>query len=250
MIPAASQAWRPEISPLLVCGHPAVRLLVTLLLVVTVMAVPPVGLVAVGGLVLLGLQAGGLRWRRLPAVLAPWWPVALLVLGVHTLTATDAAPLWRPSLVGLGRGLVLLARLGVMMAAMGVAMRSLSVRDLTVAARWILRPLRVLGLDTRHLGLTLAVALGTAPRTQAEASRLQMCLRLRQPAGRRRTPWRRFQESLQVVPPLMDGLARRAETLPLMLAHRIPAQAEPVPRPPWWQLAPLVIWCAALIWLS
>ena len=35
MIPAASQAWRPEVSPLLMSGHPAVRLLATLLLVVS-----------------------------------------------------------------------------------------------------------------------------------------------------------------------------------------------------------------------
>ena len=249
MIPAASQIWRPRTSASGDGGHPAVRLLVALLAVITVMIVPPLRLVVPAVLLLGALHGAGLRWRRLPAVLVPWWPVVVLVLAVHTLTATDAAPLWRPSLVGLGRGLAVLARLALMMMIMGLAGRSLSVRDLTVAARWLLRPLRVVGLDTRHLGLTLAVALGTAPRIQAEAARLQMCRRLRQPAGGRRTPWRRFRESIQVVPPLMDGLARRAETLPLMLAHRIPAQAEPVPRPPWWQLAPLVVWSAVLIWL-
>jgi len=248
VIPAASHAWRATAPTRLTRGHPAVRLLATLLMIVTVVVVPAGWLPLPALLVVLGLQLAGFCWRRLPALVAPWASVALLVLLVHTLTTTAAAPLWHPSLLGLQRGLVVLARLATMLAAVASAGRALPVRDLTVAARWCLRPLRLVGVDTRHLGLTLAVALGTAPRTQAEAVRLQACLRLRRPVARRRTPWRVFGERLQVVPPLMDGLARRAETLPLMLAHRVPADAEPVTRPPWWQLAPLVAWCAALIW--
>lgn len=248
MIPASTRTWRSAPPHGRAPGHPAVRLLAVVLLVVTSMVVAPRWLPVPALLVLNGLHLAGLRWRRLPALLVPWSLPALVVLAAHTVSATDAAPLWQPSLVGLGRGLIILARLALVLGAVALADRLMSVRDLTTAVAWLLRPLRPLGVDTRHLGLTVAVALGTAPRTRVESERLVACLRLRRPAAARR-PWHRFSDRVRVVPPLMDGIMRRAETLPLALAHRVPAEASPAGAVPWYQFLPLAIWAVSLWWL-
>jgi len=248
MIPEASRTWSSPPPHGRAPGHPAVRLLAVVLLVVTSMVVAPRWLPVPALLVLNGLHLAGLRWRRLPGLLVPWWLPAVVVLAAHSVSATDAAPLWQPSLVGLGRGLIILVRLALVLGSVALADRLMSVRDLTTAVAWLLRPLRPLGVDTRHLGLTLAVALGTAPRTRAESERLTACLRLRRPVARRR-PWHRFSDWLRVVPPLMDGIMRRAETLPLALAHRVPAEASPAGVVPWYQFLPLAIWAVSLWWL-
>lgn len=248
MIPAATRTWRTPPPHGHTPGHPAVRLLAVLLLMVTSMLVAPQWLPVPALLVFNGLHLAGLRWRRLPALAAPWSLLALVVVAAHTVSATDAAPLWHPSLAGLGRGLLTVVRLALVLGTVALADRLMSVRDLTAAVAWWLRPLRPLGVDTRHLGLTLAVALGTAPQTRVEAERLLACLRLRRPVAGRRF-WHRFGDRLRVMPPLMDGIMRRAETLPLALAHRVPAEDPPDAAAPWYQFLPLVAWALALGWL-
>lgn len=248
MIPAANRGWRGAPSPALTAGHPAVRVMGALLLVATVLLADPIALGPLAVLVGGTLHLAGLAWRRLPRLLAAWAPLALLVVAAHTVSATDAAPLWHPSRDGLARGLLTVLRLATVLGVVAVAARALPLRDLTVGLRWWLGPLRVVGVDTRYLGLTLAVALGTAPRTQAEAARLLACLQLRRPPARR-TPWRALMDRLLIVAPVMDGLARRAETLPLVLAGRAGGAPAPVDRPPWPQLGLLGAWCAGLVWL-
>ncbi len=247
MIPAAVQAWRPVAQLPLQSRHPVFRLGAAMLAIVSALALPAWALTAPA--VALGVVLGraGLRGRRLPLLLRPWLPIVAVVLVVHAITATEAAPLWHPSWLGLERGLLALARLALMLAATALAMRLLPLPDLTAAVDWFLRPLRPLGVDSRHLGLTLAVAFGTAPRTQAEAGRIQACLRLRRADGRRRRRGLHLRERLMVVPPLMEGLARRAETLPLALGGRVPdASVGRIPLP-WRQATVLLIWLALLI---
>lgn len=247
MIPTATRTWRQGVVARPSVGHPAVRLLAVVLLIVTCMVVAPRWLPAAALLVVNGLHLAGLRWRRLPGLTRPWLIPGLIVVLAHTVSATDTAPLWQPSLTGLGRGLLTLARLALVLGTVSLAGRLMSLQDLTAALRWWLRPLRPLGVDSRHLGLTLAVTLGTAPRTLAEADRLAACLRLRRPPGPRR-PWHGFSERLRVIPPLMDGLIRRAETLPLALAHRTPVETGG-DGAPWYQFLPLATWAVALVWL-
>lgn len=220
-----------------------------LLLVATVLLAAPTALAPLVVLVGGSLHLAGLAWRSLPRLLAAWAPLALLVVAAHTVSATDAAPLWHPSHEGLVRGLLTVLRLATVLGVVAVAGRALPLNDLTVGLRWWLGPLRVVGVDTRYLGLTLAVALGTAPRTQAEAARLLACLQLRRPPARR-TPWRALMDRLLIVAPVMDGLARRAETLPLVLAGRAQATRTPPGRPSWPQLGLLAVWCAGLVWLA
>ncbi|MEZ4389232.1 MAG: hypothetical protein R3D98_16930 [Candidatus Krumholzibacteriia bacterium] len=248
MIPAAGRAWRNGSATLPFTAHPAVVVMGVLLLVITCMAARARWLPLPALAVAVGLARAGLRWRALPALLAPWSLLAAVVLAAHTVSATDVAPLWHPSLTGLARGTITLGRLALVLATVALAGRFLSLRDLTTAFGWWLGPLRRFGVDTRHLGLTVAVALGTAPRTLAEADRLVACLRLRRRAGARR-PWQAFTDHVRAVPPLMDGLMRRAETLPLALAHRVPADATRIPGPPWYQFVPLAAWLAALVWV-
>jgi len=246
MIPVASRLWTPAERLPLDRVHPAARLGGGVLAVATSLLAPPLALMPLAALVAwfllrAGLRAGGLlRWLR------PWWPVAMLVLVIHTLTTTDAAPLFHPSAVGLLRGLLALARLALMLGAMALITRVLPLPDLVAALGWWLRPLRCFGADTRHLGLTLAVALGTAPRAQAEARRILACVRLRRGDGRRRRGLQ-LRQRLQVIPPLMEGIIRQGESLPLAVAGRLPAQPERPARLPWPQGVVLVAWAALLV---
>ena len=50
-----------------------------------------------------------------------------------------------------------------------------------------------------------------------------------------------------MIPPLMEGIARRAETLPLALAGRLPAQSDRAARLPWFQGLVLAAWTALLV---
>jgi energy-coupling factor transporter transmembrane protein EcfT len=249
LIPAASQIWIPTESLPMQTLHPACRLGLGVLAIMTAVLGPPSSLlplfVAIGWL----LARAGVDGRRLASSLIAWWPIVLLVLAVHTFTTTAAAPLGHPSLLGLARGGLALVRVGAMVAALMLLMRLLPLPDLVQAFGWWLRPLRVFGVDTRHVGVTLAVAVGTAPRTRSEADRILACLRLRRSDGRPRRGFR-LRERLQVLPPLMEGLARRAETLPLALAGRLPRTAAALPALPWPQGLMLVGWTALLVVLG
>jgi energy-coupling factor transporter transmembrane protein EcfT len=246
MIPAAGGLWRPTDPLPLRDVHPATRLGGGVLAVLTALLAPAPALVPLLSLVGWLLVRAGLRPGGLAGWLTPWWPVALLVVLVHAVTATDAAPLFRPSLVGLGRGGLALIRLSTMLLSMALLMRLVPLPDLVGGLSWWLRPLRPLGVDTRHLGVTLAVALGTAPRTQAEAARLLACLRLRTADGRPRRGLR-LRDRLRVLPPLMEGIVRRGETLPLALAGRVGLDpVAPVPLP-WRQGLVLTVWSVLLV---
>jgi len=249
MIPAASQLWTP-VDPLpLSTLHPASRVGAGVLAVLTALLAPPPLLLPLAMVIAWLLHRGGLQGAGLGGWLRAWWPVALVIVAIHTLTTTAAAPLGQPSLTGALRGGLALARLAVMLGSMALLSRVLPLPDLVVALGWWLRPLRRLGVDTRHLGVTLAVALGTAPRTQAEAGRILACMRLRTADGRPRRGLR-LRERLRVVPPLMEGLARRGETLPLALAGRLPRAEAPLPRLPWSQGLVLLAWIALLVLAS
>jgi len=247
MMPAASQLWTP-VDPLpLSTLHPASRAGAGVLAVLTALLAPPPLLIPLAVVVVWLMRRAGMRGAGLGGWLRAWWPVALMIVAIHTLTTTAAAPLGQPSLTGALRGGLALTRLAIMLGAMALLSRVLPLPDLVVALGWWLRPLRPLGVDTRHLGVTLAVALGTAPRTQAEAGRILACLRLRTADGRPRRGLRlRLRERLRVIPPLMEGLARRGETLPLALAGRLPRTEAPLPRLPWPQGLVLLAWIVLL----
>jgi energy-coupling factor transporter transmembrane protein EcfT len=249
VIPTASDVWsarRPwAASPL----HPAVRLAAVLLLIASTMMAGPWPLLGLALVAAAGLRTVGLRWSRLPGVVAPWLWLVAGVFVIHAVTATDVAPLGRPTWTGLGRGLLILGRLAVVLGFVAVAGRLFPLDDLVAALAWWLRPLRPLGVDATHLGLAVAVALGTVPRVRAEGQRLLACQRLRQPPSRR-TPWRWLALRLRVIPPLIDGLMRRAESVPLVVAWRLPADAPSITSPPAWQWAPLTAWLVVLVWLA
>ena len=247
MIPAASGLWHASTRLPLAGLHPASRLGLAVLAILTALAAPAAALLALAPVVAWLLWRAGMRAVGLARWLRPWWPLALVVLAVHTLTATDIAPLGRPTVAGAARGLVALARVAVMLQVMALAGRVLPLGDLVAALGWWLRPWRPLGLDNRLLGVTLAVAAGTAPRAQAEAARMAHCLRLRTGDGRRPGPWRRLANHWRVLPPLMENLARRSETVPLAVAGRLPADAPDTGAPTWAQGALLAGWTLLLV---
>jgi energy-coupling factor transporter transmembrane protein EcfT len=246
VIPASQQAWRPVASLPLQGLHPAAVLTGGVLAMLSALLVPAPWLLLV--IVLLGWlliragwrPAGGLRLLRL------WAPLLLVVLAAHAVSAADAAAVGRPSWTGLGRGLLALVRLGAMLAAASLTRRSLPLAALSTALAWWLRPLRWCGLRSEHLNVVLAVAVSTAPRTLAEARRLQDCLRLRRADGRQRRRGLDLRGRWLVVPPLMEGLVRRAETLPLAVAGRIVPEPERPPRLPLVQALGLLAWVVVL----
>lgn len=252
MIPAGQPAFRPrEADAASGCWHPAARLGAGVLAVATAILVPPAGVAALLALEALLLQRAGLRWARLPGLARPWCGLAVLVLLVHALTAVDAAPLGRPSWVGLERGAVALLRIVAMGAAVALVRRSLSLADLVAGLGIWTAPLRPLGVDPARLGLVLAVAFGSVPRVLDEGHRAEAALRLRRsgtagrPASRRRR--RRWRDRAAVLVPALENLARRAETMPLALAGRVPpprAASRPLP---WLQGAALAAWAAVLV---
>jgi len=246
LIPVADRAWAPCRRRPLAGVHPATRLAGGVLAVLTALLAPAGWLVPLAAALLVLLREAGARTSGLGGQLRAWWPVALLVLAAHAVTATDIAPLWHPSWTGLLRGLLTLARLALMLGFTALAVRLLPLGDLVAALGWWLRPLRPLGVDTRHLGLVLAVALGTAPRVHADADRIGACLRLRRGAGRRRR-WLDLRGRLLVVPPLMEGLVRRAETLPLAMAGRVPVAPLAPRRLAAAEALVLLAWTAALV---
>lgn len=245
MIPAAQSAWRPQAALPLAAWHPAAVSGGVVLAVLWALLVPAVWLVPLAGLLAWLLKGAGWRpgygWR----LLRLWAPLLLVVLAAHTVSAADAAAIGRPSWTGFGRGLLALGRLGLMLGAVGLGRRLLPLPRVGEALAWWARPWRRLGADVDQLNLVLAVAAGTAPRTLAEASRLHACLRLRCADGRtRRRRWH-LRERWLVVPPLMEGLARRAESLPLALAGRTGAAPAATPLPAG-QAAVLIGWAVVL----
>lgn len=245
MIPApafAAAEMRPTRLGLL---HPAIRLGGGLLGIVTVFVVPP-PLVPVAALVpALMLAATGLDAGRQFRALAAWWPVGLLVLLVHVLTTTSAAPLGHPSLAGLKSGLTALARVAGSAAWLAVLVRTTSLDELVTATRWWGAPLRSLGLRDDDLPLVLVVALGTAPTVLGEARRIEAVLRLRR-GGRNAGPLSRARDRARVVVPLLETLTRRGEAMALGLRRRRPVGvAGSGPR--WTARLALLVWATALV---
>lgn len=249
MMPTVTTVWAARPGACLQAGHPASRLAASLLLIITAMAASAPVLAALSLLVVVGLTAGGLIWSRVPRLLLPWLGLGLVVLTIHTLTATDVAPLGEPTGTGLVRGLVVLWRLAVVLAVVAVAGRTLPLEDLIVALAWWLRPWRRFGVSATNVGLAIAVALGTASGVRDESRRLLACQRLRRPPGRL-TPWRWLRLRLRVVPPLVDTLIRRSESLPLVVAWRLPVEEPVAIAPAWPELGLLLGWTAALVWLA
>lgn len=251
MIPAGQPAFQPRPDPASGRWHPAARLGAGGLAVVSAILLPATWVAA-----LLAVEAGllgraGLRWRRLPGMLRPWLGLAALVLVVHAVTAADAAPLGRPSWTGLGRGGVALLRIVAMAAALGLLRRALPLPDLVAGLGVWVRPLRPLGVDAAHLGLVLAVAFGAAPRVLDEGRRAEAALRLRRAgtAGRplSRRGRQRWRDRAAVVVPALESLLRRAESMPLALAGRVPSSVGPARPLPWLQGAVLAAWTALLV---
>ncbi len=178
-----------------------------------------------------GLAVAGWRPGHLGGLLRPWLPIALLVLVIHILTTTSAAPLGHPSLTGLGRGLAALTRLAGILMGLALLQGVLEVDDLVSGLAWWLRPLDGRLVPVRDLGLMMAVALGTAPRVLSEGRRLQGVIRLRRGGREPRIVQRfsrRVRDQVAVVVPLLEGMARRAETISLTLRLRRPGTGTPL----------------------
>lgn len=246
MIPDGRQSWRPVADLPLQRLHPAAVLAGGVLAILSALLLPPPWLLPLAVALASLLVRAGWRPKGGLRLLRVWSPLLFVVLAAHTLSAADAAAVGRPSWTGLGRGLLALARLGEMLAAATLTRRLLPLASLSTALAWWLRPLRWCGLRSEHLNVVLAVAVSTAPRTFAEARRLQDCLRLRRADGRsRRGP--DLSGRWLLVPPLMEGLVRRAESLPLAVAGRIAPHPDRAPRLPWRQALGLLAWTVLLI---
>jgi energy-coupling factor transporter transmembrane protein EcfT len=234
VIPGAAFAAAPTRATRLGSLHPAVRLAWLVVGVVLAMTAPWPAVAALAALACLGLASAGLGAGAQARRLRPWLPMAALALLVHTLTTTAAAPLGHPSWAGAAAGARALLRLGATVAMLNLHLRTGSLDDLVAALGWWLQPLARLGLRVDDLGLAVAVACGTVPQVVGEGRRLQAVGRLRGHAaglttggGRRQRwrPWRRWLEDARLVVPLLETLARRAETLELALRGRRPLVA-------------------------
>ncbi|MFN2370979.1 MAG: CbiQ family ECF transporter T component [Candidatus Krumholzibacteriia bacterium] len=252
MIPGPALAPAAVRTTLLVGVHPGVRILGAGLAVATLYLLPPVLAVPAAAAVALLAAAAGLGPRRQAAGLVRWWPVAVLVLAVHALTHTAAAPLGRPSWAGLAAGAVALLRIAAAAGVLAVLVRTTGLDELVGGLRWCTGPLRRLGWRDEDLGLVLAVALGTAPALLGEARRVAAVGELRRhgPAGApRRGPLARVRDRAAVVVPLLEALGRRAEALSLSLRRRRPRDPD-TGRPPAGQVAIVVLWSLALVALT
>lgn len=241
------QAW----NPVLVFGGLILGLAGCLVL-------PP--LLLGGTLVILtgALARTGLGWHAQVRAARPWLPMLALILLIHIFTTLSAAPLGTPTLAGLVAGLLALLRLACTFGWLGLYSRLATQDDLVVAVRWWLRPLEKVGVPIGDLGLVLAVALGTAPVVLGEGRRIETSLKLRRTGPRREGPsrgtgrWQRWRRSLQdralVAVPLLESLARRADTLTLSLRSRRPGQEQdPALTVPLVGLGLLLLWLLALV---
>lgn len=239
--------------------HPVLRLGVLVLAVASCLAAAPVALAPLAALVALGLARTGLPLGDQLRSLRPWLPVAIFILAVHVLTTTAAAPLGRPSWAGAWAGLTALLRVAASVGCLALYGRIASLDETVGALRWWLRPLEKLGFPGEDLGLVLAVALGTAPVVAGEGRRIETAVRLRrsgpaaagtagQPASLPRRWLIRLLDRARVAVPLMEALARRAETLSLSLRSRRPVGgAEGWDRPPLVGLGLLLGWLGLLV---
>ncbi len=238
--------------------HGAIRLAVLFLGLATLMTLPslvlPVAVLAMGV---------ALRWTNMTAsqqlhLIKPWWPMALIVLTVHAITGCfNAGQLVSDGLVS---GLVTLGRILLCLGLLSFFLRVTSLDETVAAVHFWCKPLRVVGVQTHHLGLVLAVALGTAPVVQEEGRRIQTVVRMRRslekPIGARSRIvrwWSSLQEWGHLVLPIMESLGRRADTLSLSLSSRMPAepsegQISPGPGPG--SLVVVALWFLGLLWFT
>ena len=241
--------------------HPALKLGGLLLGLASCLMAPPM-LLMVMLLTLVALLRGtGLSLGSQLNGVRPWLPMAAIILLVHTLTTTAAAPLGTPTVAGLLAGLRALLRVSCTVTWLALYTRITSLDDLVSGVRWWLRPLEKLGLSVQNLGLVLAVALGTAPMVLGEGRRIETAVRLRR-SGVVGSPgqdggWspvrlaRRQMDRVYVVVPLMESMGRRVETLSLSLRSRRPDSGLQVAvRPPAAGLALLLAWLVLLVWLG
>ena len=238
--------------------HPAARLGILLLGWASILLLHWPAAAAVLALVVAGLVRAGWSGRDLLRAGRPWWPVAALVLAVHAVTATAAAPLGRPSWAGLMAGLLALTRVAAAMTWLGLFIRTTELDDLVTAVQWWLRPLARLGVPAADLGLVLAVAMGTVPLALSEGRRMAAVTRLRRhaPPGfcpsrpARRTPWVLIRDRAEAVVPLLESLARRSDAVALSLRPRRPQPGVGGPPPPVGQALLLIGWTAVVLWLA
>ena len=206
MMPAPAFAARPARPTAITRLRPATRLAVLGLGLLTSIALPASFLVLWLILLVLLLSRSGVTVSDLVGAAAPWWPLAVVIVVIHTLTTTEAAPLGHPSWTGAVAGLVALARVATTILCLWLFMRSGDLTELTAGLSWWLQPLRPLIGDPVRVGVVLAVALGAAPRALADARRIDAVVRLRRAvattaaadrndtAGRERLqpPWTRW----------------------------------------------------------
>lgn len=226
MIAAASFGLAPARPTPLGRLRPATRLALLALVLALVLTVPWPVVAALAAAFIAQLRATGLGVRDLWRQASPWLPMAVLALGVHTLTTTSAAPLGHPSWAGVAAGAVALLRLATSLAAMGAYQRSGSLDDLVAGISWWAAPLRRVGLAVDDLGLVVAVACGTVPQVIGEGRRLCVVDDLRRcgPGGARRRGLA-WLDRARLVAPLLETLGRRAEALEVALRGRRPATA-------------------------
>jgi len=249
MIPGPAFAASTVRTPVLTAAHPAVRFGGCVLGLATCFVVPAAVAPAVALVASLMAARTGLGPAHQVRALRAWRPIALLVLGVHTLTTTAAAPLGHPSLAGLVAGVVALLRVAASAGVLSVFMRTTNLDELVGGLRWWVHPLRRIGVDDEDLGLVVAVAMGTAPGMLGEARRIEAVTRLRStgPDGAvRRSRLDRVVDRARVVAPVLESLGRRAEALSLSLRRRRP-RTPALGGPPAGQLIVLVLWLVALV---
>lgn len=261
MIPGAAFAPHRLRARSLPVMHPVTRL-GTLFLGLATCLMASQGVLVFTLLILIYLLAvTGLGPRAQLASLRPWLPMGLIILVIHTLTTTAAAPMGVPSWAGAMAGLQSLLRVGCTVGWLALYTRTSSLDDLVGGVRWWLRPLEKLGFPGENLGLVLAIALGTAPVVLGEGRRIETVVRLRRtgPAtgsGGRPGPWltRQFHRQLdraRVVVPLVESLGRRAEALSLSLRARRPgAESSLLPNPGLVDLAGMGLWLAVLVLIA
>lgn len=259
MIPGAAFSSSQLQANILLKVHPVLRLGGLLLGLASCLMAAPLLLLILLVTLAAALRSTGLRLRSQLGALRPWLPMALIILLVHTLTTTAAAPLGTPSAAGLLAGLRALLRVGCTVGFLALYTRTTSLDDLVSGVRWWLRPLEKLGFSGQNLGLVLAVALGTAPMVLGEGRRIETAVRLRRsgPAGGESLSrgWslkrlmRRQMDRVHIVVPLMESMGRRVEALSLSLRSRRPNDQLLAGRPPVAGLAVLLVWLILLVWL-
>ncbi|MFH1842688.1 MAG: energy-coupling factor transporter transmembrane component T [bacterium] len=260
MMPSVVLAAAPDRSSSLARLHPATKIAMLLLAVVTCFVVPAYGLPLLLCWLWWSLWRRGLTSRDLASAARPWLLMCGLVLVMHSLIRTETASLGWPSWSGLLRGVIVLGRVIGSAACLALFLRFTPLAELVVGVGWWNRPWRRFGLDSERIGLVLAVALGTVPGVLAEGRRIESVVRLRRggrslAGGRflaRPGWWRRIRDHGYVVIPLLEGMFRRVDTLSLALLGRLPRATTPSQRPPVGQLFWLGSWTvclAVVIWI-